>query len=249
ESGAYSKIVYLPCTPRNGFIPEPPKRRVDLIYLCSPNNPTGATVTKSDLKNFVEFCLDNGLILCYDNAYSEVTCGGYRAPSVLEVNGAMEIAVEVHSCSKTFNMTGDRIGFAVGNSEIIEGLVKVKSQVDSGPSKYVQRAAVAGLSAYKSSEQPRCLKEINRTYWRRAKVLVGGLKSLGFECDLPKATFYLWVGCGGSSLEFVKKMLQVNVVATPGVGFGSNGEGYIRFALTCSEERIKEACERLKEIF
>lgn len=223
--------------------------RIKLMYLNYPNNPTSATVTKSDLKRFVDFSLNNEIILCYDNAYSEITFRGYEAPSILQIDGAMDIAVEFHSCSKTFNMTGDRIGFAVGNSKIIEGLVKVKSQIDSGPSKYVQKAAVKGLNAYKGSEKPPHVKKVNRIYLKRARALVEGLNSLGIECSLPKATFYVWARCGGNSLEFVEKMLQVDVVATPGVGFGKNGEGYIRFALTCPVERIKEACERLKKVF
>lgn len=222
---------------------------VKMMYLNYPNNPTGATVTGKEVKKFVDFALDNKIILCYDDAYSEIRFQDYEAPSILQVEGAMDVAIEVNSCSKTFNMTGDRIGFAVGNSQLIEGLVKVKSQIDSGPSKYIQKAAVKGLEAYKGSEQPAYLREMNRTYLRRAQILVEGLRSLGLECEVPKATFYVWAKCGGSSMSFVERMLKVNVVATPGIGFGRYGEGYIRFAVTCPEERIKEACERLGRIF
>ena len=244
--------VTLPLLEELGFKPDldgVDAKDVKLMYLNYPNNPTGASVTGSELKEFVDFAVDNDVILCYDNAYSEITFGGYKAPSILQVDGAMEVAVEFHSCSKTFNMTGDRIGFAVGNEKLIDGLVKVKSQVDSGPPKYVQKAAIRGLKSYDGPNPPPYLREVNETYFRRAKILVEGLKSIGLKCSLPKATFYVWAKCEGDSMKFVEKMLQVDVVATPGVGFGKYGEGYIRFAITCPEERIKEACERLKKVF
>ncbi|HDN62366.1 MAG TPA: aminotransferase class I/II-fold pyridoxal phosphate-dependent enzyme, partial [Candidatus Bathyarchaeota archaeon] len=142
--------VTLPLLEELGFKPDldgVDAKDVKLMYLNYPNNPTGASVTGSELKEFVDFAVDNDVILCYDNAYSEITFGGYKAPSILQVDGAMEVAVEFHSCSKTFNMTGDRIGFAVGNEKLIDGLVKVKSQVDSGPPKYVQKAAIRGLKS------------------------------------------------------------------------------------------------------
>lgn len=244
--------IPLPLLKERGFIPNLENvdiSQVKMMYLNYPNNPTGATVTREELKKFVDFALDNKIILCYDNAYSEITFQDYRAPSILQVEGAMDVAIEINSCSKTFNMTGDRIGFAVGNSQLIEGLLKVKSQIDSGSPKYIQKVAVKCLEAYKGSEQPAYLREINRTYLRRAQILVEGLQSLGLECEVPKATFYVWAKCEGSSMSFVERMLKANVMATPGIGFGNYGEGHIRFAVTCPEERIKEACERLEKIF
>lgn len=244
--------IPLPLLKERGFIPNLENvdtSQVKMMYLNYPNNPTGATVTREELEKFVDFALDNKIILCYDNAYSEITFQDYRAPSILQVEGAMDVAIETNSCSKTFNMTGDRIGFAVGNSQLIEGLLKVKSQIDSGSPKYIQKVAVKALEAYKGSEQPAYLREINRTYLRRAQILVEGLQSLGLECEVPKATFYVWTECEGSSMSFVERMLKAHVMATPGIGFGNYGEGHIRFAVTCPEERIKEACERLEKIF
>jgi len=173
----------------------------------------------------VGFALDNNIILCYDNAYSEITFQDYRAPSVLQIDEAREIAVEFHSCSKTFNMTGSRIGFAVGNERLIEGLRKVKSQTDSGPPKYIQLAAAKALRAYEEENPPKFIKEINQIYYRRAQLLVRELKSLGLECQMPKATFYVWDKCGESSVDFIKKILEVNVVAAPGIGFGKQERG------------------------
>lgn len=243
--------VTLPLLKENGFLPDLDSIKaedVKMMYLNYPNNPTAATVTEKELERVVEFAIENEIILCYDNAYSEITFGDYRAPSILQIDGAKDVAIEMNSCSKTFNMTGDRIGFAVGNKKIVEGLVKVKSQIDSGPSKYIQKVAIKGLSFYVSTKKPLHLKEINETYHRRAQTLVKGLRSLGIECEVPKATFYVWAKCGGDSMSFVEKMLQLNVVATPGIGFGKYGEGYVRFSVTCPEERIKEACERLEKV-
>lgn len=146
--------------------------RVKIMFLNYPNNPTAATVDKSFLKEAVDFAADNNIILCYDNAYSEVSFEGYRAPSILEIDGAIDVAVEFHSLSKTFNMTGDRIGFAVGNKEIINGFTKVKSQVDSGPPVYTQKVAVKALQSYKSNEQPDFLKKNNQVYAERRDVLI-----------------------------------------------------------------------------
>jgi LL-diaminopimelate aminotransferase len=243
--------VPLPLREEEHFLPDldsvDPKN-VKLMYLNYPNNPTGASADLREVRKFVEFARANEIILCYDNAYSEVSFDEYRPPSVLQIEGARDVAIEMHSCSKTFNMTGDRIGFAVGNEHLISGLVKVKSQIDSGPSKYIQRVATRCLDTYASSDLPAYLKERNDTYLKRARILVRGLNSLGVHCEPPKATFFVWAKVGGSSMDFVEKMLEVNVVATPGVGFGRHGEGFVRFALTASEERIQEACERLQGI-
>ncbi len=145
-------------------------------------------------------------------------------------------------------MTGSRIGFAVGNEKLIEGLRKVKSQIDSGPPKYIQLAAAKALKMYLEENPPSFVKEACQTYHRRMKILTDELNSMGLRCRMPKATFYIWVNCGEDSVNLAKKMLEVNVVATPGVVFGKQGEGYIRFSATCREERIIEACNRLKKI-
>jgi LL-diaminopimelate aminotransferase len=145
-------------------------------------------------------------------------------------------------------MTGDRIAFAVGNNKLIEGLIKVKSQVDSGPSKYIQRVAMRGLRSYKGNEPPDYIKEMNASYQGRAKVLVDGLQAAGLKCSMPEATFYVWAECGGSSIDFTRKLIEAGVAATPGIGFGKHGEGYIRFSVTAPTEQIEKACERIATI-
>jgi len=243
--------VYFPLREDNGFLPDLEGVEADnvkMMFVNYPNNPTGATISLKELKEIVEFAIENKIILCYDNAYSEISFGDYRAPSILQIDGAQEVAVEFHSCSKTFSMTGSRIGFAVGNEKLIEGLRKVKSQIDSGPPKYIQLAAAKALKMYLEENPPSFVKEACQTYHRRMKILTDELNSMGLRCRMPKATFYIWVNCGEDSVNLAKKMLEVNVVATPGVVFGKQGEGYIRFSATCREERIIEACNRLKKI-
>jgi LL-diaminopimelate aminotransferase len=240
--------VAMPLLQENGFKPDfdaVRTEKVKMMFLNYPNNPTSATVDKRFLKEAVEFARENNIILCYDNAYSETTFGGYKAPSILEVDGAMDVAVEFNSCSKTFNMTGDRIAFAVGNKQLINGLTQVKSQVDSGPPVYIQKVAAAALASYTSSEQPDFLKKNNSVYAERRDLLVNRLRAMGFECEKPKATFYVWLNCKSSSMEFASKLLSVGVVVTPGVGFGEHGENYVRVALTQPKERIIDACDRI----
>jgi LL-diaminopimelate aminotransferase len=244
--------VPMPLLRENGFKPDlqaisPEKAR--MMFLNYPNNPTAATIDKKFLKNVVEFAKENNIILCYDNAYSETSFDGYKAPSILEVDGAMDVAIEFNSCSKTFNMTGDRIAFAAGNKQLIDGLTKVKSQVDSGPPVYIQKVAVTALESYKNNDQPEFLRTNNRIYAERRDLLVKNLCAMGFLCEKPKATFYVWANCKENSTEFVNKLLSRGVVATPGVGFGEHGENYVRFALTQPKERIEEACKRIAAFF
>jgi LL-diaminopimelate aminotransferase len=219
------------------------------MFLNYPNNPTSATVDKAFLKLAVEFAKENNIILCYDNAYSEISFDGYKAPSILEVDGAMDVAVEFHSCSKTFNMTGDRIAFAAGNKQLISGLAKVKSQIDSGPPVYIQKVAAKALASYSGDEQPDFLTTTNQIYAERRDVLVNRLCSMGFKCDKPIATFYVWLNCKSNSMEFATKLLSVGVAVTPGIGFGKHGENYVRFSLTQPKERIDEACRRMSALF
>ena len=244
--------VPMPLLQENGFKPDLEAvhpEKVKMMFLNYPNNPTSATVDKKFLKQAVKFARENNIILCYDNAYSEITFNGYRAPSILEIDGAMDVAVEFHSCSKTFNMTGDRIAFAVGNKQLINGLTKVKSQIDSGPPVYIQKVAAKALASYKSDEPPDFLKKTNQTYAERRDVLVEHLRSVGFRCDKPKATFYVWLNCRSDSVKFATKLLSVGVVVTPGIGFGEHGENYVRFSLTQPKERIAEACKRITALF
>jgi len=244
--------VPMPLLEENGFTPDfeaITERKAKMMFLNYPNNPTGAVVDKGFLKRIVEFAEENNIIVCYDNAYSEITFDGYKAPSILQVEGGKELAIEFHSCSKTFNMTGDRIGFAVGNQQLIKGLTKVKSQIDSGPPVYIQKVAVKALESYTSDKPPEHLQKINQIYKERRDVLVEGLNSLGFKCDKPKATFYVWLNCGCDSMDFAAKLLEKGVIVTPGIGFGKQGKTYVRISITRPKEEIKEACERMAKIF
>ncbi|MEM2816106.1 MAG: aminotransferase class I/II-fold pyridoxal phosphate-dependent enzyme [Candidatus Bathyarchaeia archaeon] len=243
--------VFMPLKKENHFLPDMDfiaSSKAKILYLNYPNNPTGAVADKRILREIVEVARDNNIIICYDNAYSEITYGGYKAPSILEVDGAMETAVELHSLSKTFSMAGDRIGFAVGNSRLIEGIVKVKSQMDSGQPKYIQYAAAQALRTYRNGEPPKEVRENIATYWERVKFLAESLVEIGLECEVPKATYYVWAYCGGSSMETAKKLLDVGVAITPGIGFGKHGEGFLRFSATRPIRDIEEACSRLAKL-
>ena len=235
----------------NGFKPDFCRldgSKAKMMFLNYPNNPTAATIDMGFLREAVDFASDNNIILCYDNAYSEVSFDGYKPPSILEVDGAMDVAVEFHSCSKTFSMTGDRIAFAVGNEQVINGLTKIKSQIDSGPPVYIQRVASQALRSYDSDEPPEFLKKNNKIYAERRDILIDSLSNMGLECAKPKATFYVWANCRSNSMKFATKLLEVGVAVTPGVGFGIHGEGYVRFALTQPKERILEACDRIRSV-
>jgi LL-diaminopimelate aminotransferase len=243
--------VEMPLLEENCFKPDYAQvnaKKAKMMFLNYPNNPTAATVDKKFLKEAVDFAREHNIILCYDNAYSEISYDEYRAPSILEVDGAMDVAIEFHSLSKTFNMTGDRIAFAVGNKQLVSGLTKIKSQIDSGPPVYIQKVACKALAAYKSDEPPEFLKKTNQIYKERRDVLVETLCDLGFKCDKPKATFYVWVNCKGDSMKFATKLLNVGVAVTPGIGFGKCGEGYARITFTQPKERIKEACKRIRKL-
>jgi LL-diaminopimelate aminotransferase len=244
--------VPLPLLEENNFKPDfeaIKSKGVKMMFLNYPNNPTAATVDKGFLKEAVDFAKDNNIMLCYDNAYSEVTYDDYRAPSILEVDGAIDVAIEFHSLSKTFNMTGDRIAFAVGNKQLVSGLTKVKSQIDSGPPVYIQKTAVKALATYTSKEVPEFLKKNNEILQERRNLLVETLCKIGFKCDKPKATFYVWVNCKGDSMRFAAKLLDVGVAVTPGIGFGKFGEGYARMTFTQPKERIMEVCKRMAVAF
>ncbi len=241
--------IAMPLLEENDFKPDVESLNLDgvkMVFLNYPNNPTGSVMTKDELKAIVDLAREKNVIVCYDNAYSEITFDGYKAPSILEVDGAMEVAIEFNSCSKTFNMTGDRIGFAVGNSELIDGLVKVKSQVDSGPPVYIQKVAAKALESYSNGEPPEYIKWMNSVYAERRNLLLSELREVGLEVKKPLATFYVWAKCGGSSMGFAAKLLEEGVIVAPGVGFGKYGEGYVRFAVTQPKDRIEEACRRIR---
>ena len=245
------KTVSIPLLEENNFKPDFDTINTEgakMMFLNYPNNPTAATVDKNFLKDAIDFAKEHNIILCYDNAYSEITYDGYRAPSILEIEGAIDVALEFHSLSKTFNMTGDRIAFAVGNKKLIDGLAKVKTQIDSGPPVYTQKVAIKALESYKNHEVPAFLKKNNQTLQERRDLLVTTLCKLGYEVESPKATFYVWVNCKCDSMKFAAKLLDVGVAITPGLGFGKCGEGYARITFTQPKERIMEACNRIANL-
>jgi len=219
-------------------------RKAKIMFLNYPNNPTAATVEKSFFREVVDFARENEIIILHDNPYSELTFDGYEAPSFLAVKGAKEVGIEFNSLSKTYNMTGWRIGYAVGNSEIIKGLRIVKTNVDSGAFQAVQIAGIAALTGSQDG-----VKQNMAIYRERRDIAVTGLRAAGVEVKKPKATFYLWakVPSGFSSIQFSMFLLErAGVVITPGVGFGKHGEGFFRLAFCMSGERLKEACDRIK---
>lgn len=243
---------FLPLRGEMGFlpdlaeIPQEVARRAKMIFLNYPNNPTGATANLEFFRSLVAWARHYEVMVCHDAAYTEISYDGYKAPSILEVEGAKEVAIEFHSLSKTYNMTGWRVGFAVGNKELVSGLGKIKTNVDSGIFQAVQWAAMAALDGSQS-----CVEENNRIYRHRRDALVSGLRKAGFDVDPPKATFYVWVKVPGgrNSREFASRLLSgAGIVATPGVGFGSFGEGYVRMTLCAPLERIQEAVERIQKL-
>lgn len=242
--------VFMPLDADNGFKPcldDFVDQKAKMMFLNYPNNPTAAVADMDYLREIVDFALENDVILCYDNSYSEITFDGYRAPSIMEVEGAKDVAIEFHSCSKTFNITGGRIGFAVGNPRLIQGLTKVKAQIDSGPPIYIQRAAKTALDSYNGDGYSEHVDLMNSIYAERRDVLYNTLRSMGYGCPKPKATFYLWVDCGRDSMEFAKSMLDIGVVVTPGIGFGEHYRNHVRFSITRPKEDIERACRRMEE--
>ena len=243
---------FLPLRKENGFllnvsqIQETVAKKAKLLFINYPNNPTSAVAERSFFEEVVAFARRYRIIVCHDAAYSEVAFDGYHPLSFLQVEGAKEVGVEFHSLSKTFNMTGWRIGFAVGHPEILAGLGRVKTNIDSGLFQAIQEAGTEALNHFDTP-----LPEIINIYERRRDVMVNGLRELGLEVDRPKATFYLWIQVpkGYTSAEFATVLLeQAGIVATPGNGFGEDGEGFIRMALTVDEKRLNEAIERLRGI-
>jgi LL-diaminopimelate aminotransferase len=247
---ADGKPFKMPLLKENDFLPDLAAipiniaKKAKIMFLNYPNNPTSATATAGFFEEVVDFANENKILIIHDNAYSEMTYDGYKAPSFLNTSGAKEVGIEMHSLSKTYNMTGWRLGFAVGNRDILAGLGKVKTNVDSGAFEAIQEAGIAALSG--SQE---CVHEMNRIYKERRDALVTGLNELGLDVKPPRATFYVWVRIKGKSLDFTKMLLEkAGIVATPGVGFGEYGEGYIRFALTQPVERINEGVERMHKL-
>jgi LL-diaminopimelate aminotransferase len=248
---AGGESFFMPLTAEHRFlpdlevIPEDVARKAKLLFINYPNNPTAAVADMKFFERVVSFARQNKILVCHDAAYSEIAYNGYRPPSFLQAEGAKEVGVEFHSLSKTYNMTGWRIGFAVGNSEAIEGLGAIKSNVDSGVFQAIQKAAIKALK-----HDQYCVKEIGKVYTKRRDLMVDGLRKAGFELDAPKASFYLWVRVphGYTSAQLATRLLEKGVVVTPGNGFGEPGEGYFRIALTQKRERLAEALERIRAV-
>ncbi len=226
-------------------IPEEVARKAKLLWINYPNNPTGAVATLEFFKELVDYCRQYDILLCHDHAYSEMAYDGYKPPSVLQVEGAKDIAIEFHSLSKSYNMTGWRVGFVAGNATGIKGLSQVKTNVDSGVFKAIQRAAIAGFQTTEAE-----LQTVMSVYQNRRNIIVEGLRSLGWLLEAPKATLYVWVPVpkGYSSTEFVTLLLdKCAIIVPPGNGYGAAGEGFFRIALTLADERMHEAIQRMKD--
>ncbi len=247
---ASAKPFKMPLLAENEFLPDLDAipgdiaKKAKLMFLNYPNNPTSATASLKFFEEVVDYANENDLIVVHDDAYSEMTFDGYKAPSFLNVRGAKAIGIEMHSLSKTYNMTGWRLGFAVGNRDILAGLGKVKTNVDSGAFESIQEAGISALTGPQD-----CVSAMNKIYRERRDALLTGLTELGFDVKPPKATFYVWVHVNGKASDFSKMLLEkAGIVATPGNGFGEYGEGYVRFALTQSVDRINEAVERMRKL-
>jgi len=240
----------LPLLKKNHFLPdftafpESVLRRTKLIYVNYPNNPTGAIVDREFFRELVQLARSYDFAIAHDLAYSEVSYDGYKAPSIFEVDGAREVAVEFHSLSKTFNMTGWRVGFAVGNERLIEALGRVKTNIDSGIFNAIQWAGVEALGRTQE-----VLDWMLPIYTRRRNLVYGALQTGGFDVEKPQASFYIWVPVpqGFTSMSFAEHLLEkTGVVVTPGIGFGKYGEGFIRISLTSPEEILAKAMEKIQ---
>ncbi|MBN1621546.1 MAG: LL-diaminopimelate aminotransferase [Endomicrobiales bacterium] len=242
---------FMPLLEKNGFLPDldaipgDVRKKAKIMFINYPNNPTSAVADVKFFKKVIDFAREYNIIVAHDAAYSEIYFEE-KPISFLSMPGAMEVGVEFHSVSKTYNMTGWRIGWICGNAQIVKGLATVKDNYDSGTFQAVQEAAVEALE---SSQD--CVEEMRKTYKERRDVFVEGLKKLGWKVNVPRATFYVWANVpkGYTSEETVSKLLEsAGIVCTPGNGLGASGEGYVRFALTVNTDRIKEALNRMSKI-
>ena len=240
---------WMPLKEENGWlpdldaIPEDVARQAKVMWLNYPNNPTGAVADRGYFEKVVDFAKAYDIAVMHDACYTDVTFDGYRHPSFLEVPGAMDVGVEFHSLSKTYNMTGWRLGMAVGNAEMMNALLIVKSNLDSGVPQAIQ---YMGIEALNTSDE--WIDERNAVYQRRRDKVLDALASIGLETDPPKASLYVWarIPDGYTSGEFAEALLdQCDIVVTPGAGYGPSGEGYIRFSLTIDDEQLEEGLDRI----
>jgi len=240
---------YMPLVAENDFLPNLDTipahvlEKAKLLWINYPNNPTGAVADIDFFNRVVKFAQQHDLAVCHDAPYSEVAFDGYQPVSFMEAEGAKEVGIEFHSLSKSYNMTGWRIGMAVGNAEMIDALRRVKSNLDSGIPQAIQYAAIEALTGPQD-----CIQEHNAIYQRRRDLVVDMLNSIGLEAKPPKASLYVWakVPQGYTSVEFTNELLEkVGVVVTPGTGYGSSGEGYIRVSLTIPDAGLVKGLSRL----
>jgi len=240
---------FMPLAEKNGFLPDleaiPPRiaSKAKLMWINYPNNPTGAVAELNFFEKVVHFAKQYDLAVCHDAPYTEVAFDGYHPVSFMQVPEAREVGVEFHSLSKTYNMTGWRIGMVVGNAQMIDALFRVKSNLDSGIPQAIQQAAIKALSGFQG-----CIEEHNSLYQRRRDKLVKALNAIGLEARPPKASFYIWarIPKGYTSFEFATELLdEAGVAVTPGIGYGRGGEGYIRLSLTLPDDRLEEGINRL----
>jgi len=242
---------YMPLTEENDFLPDLnaiPSHILDrakLLWISYPGNPTGAVADLEFFNRVVEFARQHDLAVCHDGPYTEVAYDGYQPVSFMQADGAKEVGVEFHSLSKSYNMTGWRIGMAVGNAEMINALMRVKSNIDSGIPQAIQYAAITALTGPQD-----CIKEHNAIYQRRRDLVVDMVNRIGLKARVPKAGLYIWarVPEGYTSVEFANDLLdRVGVVVTPGIGYGNNGEGYVRLSLTIPDGGLVKGLSRLAE--
>jgi LL-diaminopimelate aminotransferase len=246
---AGGEAVSMPLLPENGFLPRLDDVRHDerdkVIWLNYPSNPTGGVSDLAFLDQAVSFARRHDLLLCHDAAYVEITFDGYVAPSVLQVPGAKDVAVEFGSLSKTYNMTGWRVGYAVGNKEAVGSLATLKTNLDSGIFNAIQRAAVAALSGPQDH-----IDQMRAIYQKRRDIVVSAFQEVGFPIEPPLGSIYVWVPtpAGRTSADFADELLdQAAVVVSPGTGYGAHGEGFVRISLTVPDGRLEEAMGRIRD--
>lgn len=246
---AGGESYFMPLTEANDFLPDleriPAKvaRCAKLLWLNYPNNPTAATAELDFFQKVVDFAMRYDLVVCHDAPYTEVAFDGYRAVSFMQVPQAREVGVEFHSLSKSYNMTGWRVGMVVGNAQMVDALMRIKSNLDSGIPQAIQYAAIEALQGTQE-----CIEEHNVIYQRRRDQMVKVLREIGLQVRPPKASLYLWarIPQGYTSLEFATRLLdEAGVVVTPGTGYGRYGEGYIRLSLTAPDDKIEQGLARL----
>jgi LL-diaminopimelate aminotransferase len=240
----------MPLAAEHGFLPDldsiptDVSERANLLFCNYPNNPTGAVCDVSFFERLAAFGLEHGVPVVHDNAYSEITFDGYTAPSFLQATGAREAGVEMFSLSKTYNMTGWRVGAAVGNADMIQALWKLKTNIDSGIFDAVQMAAARALTGPQDHAREMCA-----IYARRRDLVLAALRAVGIDVPAPKGTIYVWVPvpAGHTSVSFAEPVLeQAAVVVSPGSAYGPNGEGYVRLSLTTPDEQLREAMSRIE---